>query len=252
LELKTIDTVIHLSALVHQMEGASKEAYERINVTQTLKLATNAKESGVAHFLYLSSIKACGEESDIPYTEATPCVPRDEYGKSKYKAEKALQLLSDNDFVVSIIRMPIVYGYGVKANIKHLIALVDKVPLLPFGDIHNKRSMVYIGNLSHLMEALCRKKQGGIFLASDDEAYSTRELIEQIARVLEKKILLVTIPFFQSLLKRVKPEVYKRLYESLKVENQWTRETLGIENPYTFEEGVRWMIRGEPDDPNDS
>jgi UDP-glucose 4-epimerase len=133
-----------------------------------------------------------------------------------------------------------------------LIALVDKVPLLPFGDIHNKRSMVYIGNLSHLMEALCRKKQGGIFLASDDEAYSTRELIEQIARVLEKKILLVTIPFFQSLLKRVKPEVYKRLYESLKVENQWTRETLGIENPYTFEEGVRWMIRGEPDDPNDS
>jgi UDP-glucose 4-epimerase len=77
-------------------------------------------------------------------------------------------------------------------------------------------------------------------------------LIEQIARVLEKKILLVTIPFFQSLLKKIKPEVHKRLYESLKVKNQWTRETLDFENPYTFEEGVRWMIRGEPDDPNDS
>ncbi|MFV7791488.1 epimerase, partial [Aliarcobacter lanthieri] len=91
---------------------------------------------------------------------------------------------------------PIVYGYGVKANIKNLISLVNKVPVLPLGKIKNKRSMVYIGNLCHLVDEIITQEKKGIFLASDDEPLSTSKLIELIAKNLDKKIYLIKIPFF--------------------------------------------------------
>ncbi|MCK5293626.1 MAG: NAD-dependent epimerase/dehydratase family protein, partial [Arcobacteraceae bacterium] len=136
LNLSKINTIIHLSALVHQMGGASEEEYEKINVAQTLDLAKKAKESGVKHFVFMSTVKVYGEETDVAYTESSNCTPEDDYGKSKLKAEQELLGLSDEGlglsggFKVSIIRTPIIYGSGVKANIKNLINLVDKVPIL--------------------------------------------------------------------------------------------------------------------------
>lgn len=135
LDCNTIDIVFHLSALVHQMGGASSEEYERVNAIQTLQLAKKAKESGIKHFVFMSTVKVYGEESNSKYTENTVCNPEDDYGKSKLKAEQELQKLEDENFKISIIRTPIVYGYGVKANIKNLINLVNKVPVLPFGKI---------------------------------------------------------------------------------------------------------------------
>ncbi len=84
--------------------------------------------------------------------------------------------------------------------------------------------MVYIGNLCHLIDVVIQKEKGGIFLASDDEAVSTTKFIEIIAENLNKKVTLVKIPFFKGLLKLVKPSFYKRLYESLEVDNSYTRE----------------------------
>ncbi|MEA3331314.1 MAG: NAD-dependent epimerase/dehydratase family protein, partial [Campylobacterota bacterium] len=190
------DIVFHLSALVHQMGGASEEEYERVNVTQTIELAKKAKYSGVKQFVFMSTVKVYGEETNIAYTETSDCNPQDEYGKSKLKAENELLKLEDDSFKVSIVRTPIVYGYGVKANIKNLVGLVNKVPILPFGDIQNKRSMVYVGNLCHLVDVLIsigcaalaapREEIGetkvthprNIFLATDDEPLSTTKLIE--------------------------------------------------------------------------
>ena len=245
LNLKTTDTIIHLSALVHQMGGASSEEYEKVNVTQTFDLANKAKENGVKHFIFMSTVKVYGEETQVSYTEQTVCSPEDEYGKSKLKAEQELQKLESEGFKVSIIRTPVVYGNGVKANIKNLINLVEKVPILPFGYINNKRSMVYIGNLCYLIDVLIEKKQSGIFLASDDAPLSTTKLIELIAEELDKKIYLIKIPFFESLLKLSKPSFHKRLYESLEVENSITKDTLGLKNLYTTEDGVRYMVHGE-------
>jgi len=185
-----MDVVIHLSALVHQMGGASADEYERVNVTQTLELAKKAKKSGVGQFVFMSTVKVYGEETTEKYTEEFTCKPEDEYGKSKLKAEAELIKLEDENFKVSIIRTPIVYGYGVKANIKNLVNLVKKFPLLPFGNIKNKRSMVYVGNLCHLIDELIKQKQNGIFLASDDEPLSTTKLIELIAKILIKKYFL--------------------------------------------------------------
>ena len=245
LDYHNLNTVIHLSALVHQMGGASKEEYERVNVTQTLSLAHKAKESGVKHFVFMSSVKVYGEETDIAYREDSLCKPEDEYGRSKLKAEIELQKLEDSIFKVSIIRTPIVYGYGVKANIKNLINLVEKVSILPFGGIENRRSMVYIGNLCNLIDVVIDKKISGIFLASDDKAISTTRLIELIAKELNRKIYLVKVPFFETLLKVVKPDFHKRLYGSLEVDNNKTKEILDFKNLYTVEEGVRFMIHGE-------
>lgn len=245
LDCRYLDAVFHLSALVHQMGGASASEYEKINVTQTIELAKKAKESGVKHFVFMSTVKVYGEETNSKYTENTVCNPEDDYGKSKLKAEYELQKLEDENFEISIIRTPIVYGYGVKANIKNLISLVNKVPLLPLGKIKNKRSMVYIGNLCHLVDEIITQEKQGIFLASDDEPLSTSKLIELISKNLNKKIYLIKIPFFETLLKILKPSFHKRLYGSLEVNNTLTKEKLNLKNPYSVEEGIKLMLKGE-------
>ena len=245
LDCSDIDVVFHLSALVHQMGGVSYEEYERVNVIQTLQLAKKAKENGVKQFVFMSTVKVYGEETDSKYSENSICNPEDDYGKSKLKAEQELQKLENENFKISIIRTPIVYGYGVKANIKSLINLVNKVPLLPFGKIKNKRSMVYIGNLCHLVDEVITQQKSEIFLASDDQPLSTSRLIELMAKNLDKKVYLVKIPFFESLLKILKPSFHKRLYGSLEVDNTITKEKLNLQNPYSVEEGIKLMINGE-------
>lgn len=251
LDVVGVDVVFHLSALVHQMGGASKEEYERVNVTQTLELAKKAKEAGVKQFVFMSTVKVYGEETDDVYTENSKCYPEDEYGKSKLRAEQELLKLESEDFVVSIVRTPIVYGFGVKANIKNLVNLVKKVPILPFWGIENRRSMVYIGNLCHLVDEVIRLRikhgvtASGVFLASDDEPLSITRLIELIAKELNKKVYLIKIPFFEALLKLLKPSFHKRLYGSLEVNNALTKERLNLKNPYSVEEGIKLMINGE-------
>ena len=133
----------------------------------------------------------------------------------------------------------------IKANIKSLVNLVSKVPVLPFGGIDNKRSMVYVGNLCHYVDVVIKSMACGIFLASDDEPLSTTRLIELIAKNLDKKVYLVKIPFFESLLKLLKPSFYKRLYGSLEVDNAFTKEKLKLKNPYGVEEGIKLMLNGE-------
>jgi nucleoside-diphosphate-sugar epimerase len=104
--------------------------------------------------------------------------------------------------------------------------------------------MVYIGNLCHLVDVVIEQQKAGIFLASDDEPLSTTRLIELIAKNLGKKVYLVKIPFFETLLKLLKPSFYKRLYGSLKVDNSITKEKLSLKNPYSVEEGIKLMIKG--------
>ena len=244
LDCSDLDVVFHLSALVHQMGGASCEEYERVNVIQTLQLAKKAKENGVKQFVFMSTVAVYGIETGV-MNEKSDYTPITEYGKSKLRAEIELQKLENKNFKVSIIRPPIVYGKNAPGNMKSLLKLINKVPLLPFGKIENKRSMVYIGNLCRLVDQVITQEQSGIFLASDDEAISTSRLIELIAKNLDKKVYLVKIPFFESLLKILKPSFHKRLYGSLEVDNSITKEKLNLKNPYSVEDGIRLMINGE-------
>ena len=242
IDTSRIDVVVHLAALVHQMNGADERAYYEINVAKTLALAKKAKASGVRQFLFMSSVKVYGEESETPYSEQSPCHPKDPYGKSKLEAEKALLALEDESFKVAIIRTPVVYGEGVKANILRLIELTDRHRALPFGGIYNRRSMVYVGNLTHLISEVIRQEKQGIFLAGDDTPLSTSELITQIAAALGKTCILFPLFPLKTMLKHLKPQLFQRLYGDLYVDNAQTKAALELTNPYSTEEGITRMV----------
>ena len=242
LHVNNIDVVLHLSALVHQPE-ASQEEFEQVNVQNTINLALKAKANGAKYFVFMSTIAVYGEEHCV-LSENLRCKPVGLYGMSKLKAELALQTLQDDQFTVSIIRAPMVYGYKAPGNIKSLMRLIKKIPILPFANIENQRSFVYVGNLCAIIESLIEAKKGGVFLACDDTPLSTTQLIELIAQSMEKKIYLIQLPFFSKLLKWLKPSIYQRLYESLAVDNSQTKRVLEFKNPYSAEEGIRFMVQG--------
>lgn len=239
-----IDVVFHCAALVHQKVEQPYEKYQEINVDYPLKLVKLAKENGVKQFIFISTIAVYGEDEE-KLDENTICNPIKPYGKSKLEAEKELLKLNDDNFVVSIIRPPMVYGKDAPGNIDSLIKLVKKLPIIPLGGIENKRSFISIQNLCHMIDEVIIQQKAGIFLASDDESLSTTRLIELIAKNLDKKIYLLKIPFFETLLKIVKPSFHKRLYGSLEVDNSITKEKLNLKNPYNVEEGIKLMINGE-------
>mgnify|MGYP000380309004 CR=1 FL=1 len=136
-----------------------------------------------------------------------------------------------------------VYGKDAPGNIDSLVKLVKKLPIIPLGGIENKRSFISIKNLCHLVDEVIKQEKSGIFLASDDEPLSTTRLIELIAKNLDKKVCLIKIPFFESLLKLLKPSFHKRLYGSLEVDNTITKEKLNLKNPYSVEEGISLMLK---------
>ncbi len=239
-----IDIVLHCAALVHQKIEHPYEEYYKINVEYPTQLARLAKQNGVKLFVFISTIAVYGEDKE-KLDENTSCNAIIPYGKSKFEAEKQLLELNDDNFIVSIIRPPMIYGKNAPGNIDSLVKLVKKIPIIPLANIENKRSFISIQNLLHTIHEIITQEKSGIFLASDDEPLSTSKLIKLIVKNLDKKIYIVKIPFFESLLKIVKPSFHKRLYGSLEVDNTITKEKLNLQNPYSVEDGIKLMINGE-------
>ena len=245
IDFNGIDSIVHCAALVHQSIEHSYEKYYEVNVQYPLSLAKKAKENGVKHFVFLSTIAVYGETYEY-IDENTKCMPSTYYGKSKLEAEKKLQELSDDIFSVSIIRLPMIYGANAPGNIASLISIIQKTPLLPFGKINNKRTFLYIDNLLQVVELVLRTKQKGVFLIGDDDALSTTKLIYLIAIALNKKLILVKIPLFESCLKALKPSIHKRLYTNLEINCEKTKKHLGISSlAYKVEDAIRLMINGQ-------
>lgn len=241
LQINGIDIVLHCAALVHQKAEHGYEKYYDVNANYPLALAKKAKEGGVKQFVFISTIAVYGEDKES-INENTECNPLTPYGKSKLAAERELEELCDQNFIVSIVRPPMVYGKDAPGNIVSLIKLVNKVPILPFGKINNERSFVSINNLIYLIDKTIEQKKSGTYLASDDDPISTTRLIELIAIYQQKKVWLLKIPYFEQLLKILKPSLHKRLYENLRVDNSWTKTVLGFENKVSTEEGIRKML----------
>lgn len=240
-----IDIVIHLGALVHQMKGAPETEYFRINTEKTIVLAKRAKESGVKHFIFMSTIKVYGEKtSDKAFNENSPCYPEDAYGQSKLSAEIRLRDMEDENFTVSIIRSPLIYGEHVKANMLNLMELINKVPILPFGGIFNKRSLVYVGNLTAMIQEIVIQKKSGIFLASDQQAVSTTQLIEMLTDAMGKKRIIISSPsFFRKVFSISNPGLYERLFENLEIDNNQTLQSLHFSPPFSTKEGIHRMVK---------
>lgn len=235
IEFKDVDTVLHLAALVHQMNGVPREKYFEVNTELTRKIAEAAKKNKVKHFVFYSTVKVYGYDGDLYnhnfiLNEYSPCNPtNDPYGESKWEAEKILREMESNDFIVSVIRPPMVYGKGVKGNMESLIKLVKKLPILPFNYTKNRRSFVNIDNLLHLTSLVIDKEKEGIFLPLDEKSLSLKEMIEGIEEGLKiKRIKIPMIQPFFWILTKIKPNIMVRLYGSLQFDNSETRKKLSI------------------------
>jgi UDP-glucose 4-epimerase len=245
IDFSEVDVVIHLAAIVHQTSKIDEQEYFRINTDLCLNVAEHARKGGVSQFIYLSTIKVYGGPSGSPLrrNENSECHPDDAYGKSKYAAEVGLMNMNDDNFIVSIIRTPLVYGEGVKANMQSLIRLVDILPILPFGKAENRRNFTFAGNLVGYIDRVIELKVAGIFIAMDEKALTITELVRYISENLGKKIYLFRLPrLFQKAGQAVMPGVFERLFDSLEFDNSQTKRILDYEPPYTAEYGIKKTV----------
>ena len=245
-----IDVVIHLAARVHVMNEVAIDPlaeFRVINVDGTLNLARQAATAGVKRFIFMSSIKVNGEYTNVdkPFTEIDTPNPQDAYGVSKLEAEQGLMLIAQQTGMeVVIIRPPLVYGAGVKANFANMMQMVKRCIPLPLSAIHNKRSFVYIDNLVSLIVKCIDHPAAAnqVFLVSDGNDLSTTELLRDCASALGVKSRLVPIP--QKLIEVCaaligKKDVAQRLCGNLQVDIAKARTLLDWTPPITVEDGLK-------------
>lgn len=255
--LNGIDVLIHLAARVHQMCDISLDPvseFHKINTVGTLNLARHAMNAGVKRFVFVSSIKVNGEESDFPYSEMSVPNPSDAYAISKWEAEQGLnQLAREGQMEVVIIRPPLIYGPGVKANFASMIKWVQRGIPLPFGSIHNKRSLVAVGNLVDFI-ILCAdrfkspKAANQTFLISDGVDVSTTELLNNVRAAYGVKLPLISVPesWLRFGLNFVgKSDLSARLLGSLTVDISKARNLLGWEPKIDMLTQLRKMAASE-------
>jgi len=247
-----VDGVVHLAARAHVIHDSAANAalYYETNAEGTRRLAAAAAQASVKRLVYLSSVKVNGEATrDRPYTAADEPRPEDDYGKSKWLAEQHLAqpaALGGMDTV--IVRSPLVYGPGVRANFLRLMSLVDKEWPLPLGAVDNARSLVSIWNLCDFLVRVLSypAARNRTWMISDGDDLSTPELIRRIGRAMNRRVRLVPVP--ASLLKLIggltgrKAEL-DRLCGSLAIDVAPTRRELGWSPLLTVDEGIARTVQ---------
>lgn len=248
--LAEMDVVVHLAARVHVMReplANPLDAYRETNVEGTMNLARQAAKAGIKRFIFISSIKVNGEQTlpGKPFTANDVATPADVYGISKFEAEQGLLALTrETGMEVVIIRPPLVYGPGVKGNFANMMNLMRRSLPLPFGAIHNQRSLVAIDNLVSLIITCIDHPAAAnqVFLVSDGEDVSTSDLLRRLAKAAGVSSRLIPIPagvLNTGLTMLGKRMVAQRLLGSLQVDISKTQEMLGWAPPVTVDEGLR-------------
>lgn len=247
--LEGVDTVVHAAARVHVMndQAASPLAeFRRVNVEGSVALAQQAAAAGVRRFVFVSSIKVNGESTPVgrPFRADDEPRPVDPYGVSKLEAELALGRVSaETGMQLVVIRPPLVYGPGVKANFRSMLRWIHRGIPLPFGAIDNRRSMVALDNLVDLIGTClgAPAAAGRVFLVSDGEDMSTTELLRRCAKALGRPARLVPVPAqligAAARLAR-RPELAQRLCGSLQVDISETCRMLAWRPPVGTDEAL--------------
>src|SRR4030067_9709 len=234
--LAGVDAVVHLAARVHVMNDTVSDplfAFRQINVAGTERLARMAATTGIKRFVYISSVKVNGEGREKPFTEHDIPAPEDPYGISKWEAEQVLhKVAKDTGLEIVILRPPLVYGPGVKANFFSLLKFLDRAIPLPLSSINNLRSLIYVGNLVDAIITCITHHMsvGQKYLVSDGEDVSTPELIRRVAAALGRPARL--FPFPPSLMRFAgkligKTDAVDRLVSSLTIDSSKIRRGLG-------------------------
>ncbi|MDC0580883.1 NAD-dependent epimerase/dehydratase family protein [Amylibacter sp.] len=243
------DVVIHCAGIAHQANiktFSENQSYDEVNYEGSVNLANQAAKAGVRRFIYISSIKVNGESTNINHAFKPSDIPepKDEYGKSKLKAEQYLLELGKKTLMdIVIIRPPMIYGIGVKGNFPRLVSLVKSGFPLPFKSIKNKRSLVYVDNVIDLIDRCCihPKAIGEVLFVSDNKDVSLPELVTAIANTHNVTLRMISIPpllmhiFFLAIGKK---KLYAKLSASLVLDTYKTKKLLGWTPPYTLQQGL--------------
>ena len=241
--LQAGDAVIHLAARVHQVKETASDpeaAFHAANVDATEKLLRASEAAGVARFIFASSIAVMGYSSgNTPFT-TEDLAPFNAYSRSKAEAET---LVKQSALAWSIVRIPLVYGPGVRANFLSLMQLIYRRVPLPFAWVKNRRSLIYVGNLA---DALCHMLNRAetvrkTLLIADAESHSSPELIRSIAKALGRPARLLPIPAFTMHLGAKtlrRPLLYHKLCGNLEMDTAPSHVLLDWIPPYTTQEGL--------------
>jgi nucleoside-diphosphate-sugar epimerase len=196
--LRGVNAVIHLAGRAHVMsDRAGDAAYREVNVDGTRAVALAAAAESVGQLIFASSVKAIGEGGDVALSDSTPEQPRDAYGRSKLEAERLLFEISERERLpVTVLRFPLVYGPGVKGNVRRLFDAVWRGFPIPVGGVHNMRSMLGVDNVllfvSRILAIPIASRRP--FLLSDAETVSTESLVKLIGTGLGRKPRIITLP----------------------------------------------------------
>jgi len=248
------EVVIHLAARVHVMSDTAENPlaeFRRVNVQGTLSLARQAAAAGVRRFIFVSSIKVNGESTQLgsPFRADDAPAPLDAYGVSKMEAEQGLREMAlQTGMEVVIIRPPLVYGPGVEANFAAMMRWLQRGVPLPFGAIHNQRSLVALDNLVDLIVTCLAHPAAAnqTFLVSDGEDVSTTQLLRMVGRAMGCPARLIPVPvgLLRTAARMVgKPDVALRLCGSLQINMEKTNQVLGWRPPLTLNEGLRRVVK---------
>ena len=246
--LTGVSAVVHLAARTHVLHETAPDplaACLHVNAQGTERLARSAAACGIRRLVFLSSVKVNGERTrERPYTEDDLPRPEDAYATSKRDAEQALaRVAAETGLETVVLRPPLVYGPGVKANFLRLMHLVARGAPLPLGAIVNRRSLIYAGNLAHaIVTALDSPPAAGrTYLVSDGEDVSTPALVRMLAQALGVKPRLLPVPLaaldVAAALAGRRAEL-ARLTGSLQVDSSRIRSELAWRPPFTLAQGL--------------
>ncbi|MBU9443570.1 SDR family oxidoreductase [Burkholderia multivorans] len=245
---RAVDCLVHLAARVHVMNDSASDpdaAFRAINVDATLRVAEAAHRHGVRRIVFVSSIKALAEADDgRPLSEVMPPHPQDPYGRSKRDAEVLLRQLGESTGLETVIvRPPLVYGPGVRANFLRMMDAVAHGIPLPFGSISARRSIVYVDNLADaLLQCVVDSRAAGeCFHVADDDALSVTELLRLVGDVLCKPARLLPVP--AAALRAIgrltgRSAAIERLTGSLQLDTSRIKRVLEWQPPYTTRQGI--------------
>lgn len=250
--LDNINCVVHLAAnthAIHKLDSDQIAASRQVNVDGALHLAEAAAEAGVKRFIFMSSIKVNGEQTfDSPFCEDDTPGPIDPYAVSKWDAEQGFKKIAANTSMRAIsLRIPLAYGPGVKGNFNSLMRLIATNLPLPLGSINNKRSLIYVENLSDAICTLVNRKTVAhdVYMLSDGEDISTSALVESLSKAMGHRPILLAVPksllFMMAWLVRRKPKI-SMLYDSLCVNSDRFREEFSWSPPTGIQDGLKKTV----------
>ncbi len=218
------DVIFHVAGIAHQKENAENaEMYYKINRDLAIAVAEKAKKDGVGQFVFLSSMSVYGVETGTITKETVP-LPKSNYGKSKLQAERAIEKLQDDSFKIAVLRPPMVYGKNCKGNYQTLRKFALKIKMFP--TLKNRRSMIFVDNLSAYVEKTIATNSSGLFLPQNPQLICTQDLVKEVCK--QNNIKLFTCPLF-NVVKIMPVSAVKKVFGNLVYAeiDEWSQQ--GIE-----------------------